>query len=405
MSFDLTTIRQQFPALNQKIHGKDLLYFDNSATTLKPQCVIDAISEYYATINSNIHRGIHYLSQRSTERYEQARETVCRFINAANSCEVIFTRGTTEGINLVAFSVGETFIEEGDEIIISAMEHHSNLVPWQMLCERKRCKLRFIPFNTDGVLDMDVYKSLLNERTRLVAVTAVSNTLGTINPIKEIIQLAHENNSLILIDAAQAIQHMPIDVQALDCDFLAFSGHKIYGPTGIGVLWGKESLLDKMAPYQGGGDMIETVSLEKTIYNKLPFKFEAGTSNYVDAHGLAVALDFVSSLGIEQIAAHEHQLMVHATEGFKQIENLTIYGNSPDKAGAISFLFNGVHPADVGMILDKQGIAVRTGTHCTEPIMQFYGIPGTVRASFGLYNTLEEIDILVSMVKRVSMMF
>ena len=405
MNFDISAIRREFPALDQTVHGKPLSYFDNSATTLKPLVVIDAISDYYRTINSNIHRGIHYLSQQSTERYEQARETVCRFINAAGSCEVIFTRGTTESINLVAFSVGETFIEEGDEIIVSAMEHHSNLVPWQMLCERKRCKLQFIPFDKNGVLDIETYKTLLNERTRLVSVTAVSNSLGTVNPIKEIIEIAHANNSLVMIDAAQAIQHMPIDVQALDCDFLAFSGHKIYGPTGIGVLWGKESLLNKMVPYQGGGDMIETVSLEKTIFNKLPFKFEAGTSNYVDAHGLAVALDFVSSVGLDVIAGHEHQLFEQMTEGLNNIDNLTIYGQSPDKAGAISFLFNGVHPADVGMILDKQGIAVRTGTHCTEPVMQYYGISGTVRASFGMYNTTEEVENLVNTIARIGKMF
>jgi len=405
MNFDLKTIRQQFPALHQQIHGKDLVYLDNSATTLKPQVVIDSISEYYSTINSNIHRGIHYLSQRSTECYEQARETVARFINAKESCEVIFTRGTTDSINLVAFSFGETFLKEGDEIIVSAMEHHSNLVPWQMVCERKKCKLKFIPFDNDGVLDLEIYKSLFTERTRLVSVTAVSNTLGTVNPIKEIIDIAHSFNVVTMIDGAQAIQHMAIDVQALDCDFLAFSGHKIYGPTGIGVLWGKEALLDKMQPYQGGGDMIETVTLEKTTYNKLPFKFEAGTSNYVDAHGLAVAIDFVSSIGIETIACHEHELMLHATKGLKTIENLTIYGNAPIKSGALSFLFNGVHPADVGMILDKQGIAVRTGTHCTEPIMQHYGIPGTVRASFGLYTTIDEIDVLVNTLIRIGRMF
>ena len=399
------TIRQHFPALHQQVHGKDLIYLDNSATTLKPQIVIDAISEYYSTINSNIHRGIHFLSQRSTERYEQARETVAAFINAKESYEVIFTKGTTDSINLVAFSFGETFLEEGDEIIVSAMEHHSNLVPWQMVCERKKCKLRFIPFDNNGVLDLEIYKTLFTERTRLVSVTAVSNTLGTVNPIKEIIDIAHSFNAVVMIDGAQAIQHMAIDVQALDCDFLAFSGHKIYGPTGIGVLWGKEALLDKMQPYQGGGDMIETVTLEKTTYNKLPFKFEAGTSNYVDAHGLAVAIDFVSSIGIETIARHEHELMLHAMEGLKTIENLTIYGNAPIKSGALSFLFNGVHPADVGMILDKQGIAVRTGTHCTEPIMQHYGIPGTVRASFALYTTVDEIDVLVNTLTRIGRMF
>jgi len=399
------TIRQQFPALNQQIHGKDLVYLDNSATTLKPQIVIDAISEYYSTINSNIHRGIHYLSQRSTERYEQARETVAAFINAKESYEVIFTKGTTDSVNLVAYSFGETFLEEGDEIIVSAMEHHSNLVPWQMVCERKKCKLKFIPFDNDGVLDLETYKSLFTERTRLVSVTAVSNSLGTVNPIKEIIDIAHSFNAVIMIDAAQAIQHMAIDVQALDCDFLAFSGHKIYGPTGIGVLWGKEVLLDKMQPYQGGGDMIETVTLEKSSYNKLPFKFEAGTSNYVDAHGLAVAMDYVSSIGIGAIARHEHNLMLHATKRLQAIDNLTIYGNAPIKSGAISFLFNGVHPADVGMILDKQGIAIRTGTHCTEPIMQYYGISGTARASFALYTTIDEIDFFADTLTKVGMMF
>lgn len=399
------TIRQQFPALHQLIHGKDLVYLDNSATTLKPQIVIDAISEYYSTINSNIHRGIHYLSQRSTERYEQARETVAAFINAKESYEVIFTKGTTDSVNLVAYSFGETFLEEGDEIIVSAMEHHSNLVPWQMVCERKKCKLKFIPFDNDGVLDLETYKSLFTERTRLVSVTAVSNSLGTVNPIKEIIEIAHSFNAVIMIDAAQAIQHMAIDVQALDCDFLAFSGHKIYGPTGIGVLWGKEALLDKMQPYQGGGDMIETVTLEKSSYNKLPFKFEAGTSNYVDAHGLAVAMDYVSSIGIEKIARHEHTLMLHATKRLQAIDNLTIYGNAPIKSGAISFLFNGVHPADVGMILDKQGIAIRTGTHCTEPVMQYYGITGTARASFALYTTIDEIDFFADTLTKVGMMF
>jgi len=405
MNFDLKTIRQQFPALRQKIHGKDLVYLDNSATTLKPQVVIDAISEYYSTINSNIHRGIHYLSQRSTERYEQARETVAQFINANESYEVIFTKGTTDSVNLVAFSFGETFLEEGDEIIVSAMEHHSNLVPWQMVCERKKCKLKFIPFNNDGVLDLEIYKTLFTERTRLVSVTAVSNSLGTVNPIKEIIDIAHSFNAVIMIDAAQAIQHMAIDVEALDCDFLAFSGHKIYGPTGIGVLWGKEALLDKMQPYQGGGDMIETVTLEKSSYNKIPFKFEAGTANYVDAYGLAVAMDYVSSIGIDTIARHEHSLMLHAMERLQAIDNLTIYGNAPIKSGALSFLFNGVHPADVGMILDKQGIAIRTGTHCTEPIMQYYGITGTARASFALYTTIEEIDFFADTLIKVGRMF
>jgi len=405
MNFDVYAIRQDFPALSQKVHGKNLIYFDNAATTLKPKVVIDAIVDFYSTVNSNIHRGIHYLSQKSTERYEHARERVAQFINAPHSREVIFTRGATEGINLVAYSFGETFLQEGDEIIVSAMEHHSNLVPWQMLCERKKCILKCIPFNNDGVLNLQVYKNLLNSRTRLVAVTYVSNSLGTINPVKEIIDLAHTVNAAVLIDGAQAIQHLPIDVQALDCDFFVFSGHKIYGPTGIGVLWGKEYLLDKMVPYQGGGDMIETVTLEKTTFNTIPFKFEAGTSNYVDAYALAVALDYVSAIGIEAIAAHEHKLMGYATQKLREIENLIIYGNAPQKSGAISFLFKGVHPADIGMVLDKQGIAIRTGTHCTEPVMQYYGIPGTARLSFGMYNTIEEIDVFISTLIKIGAMF
>jgi len=406
MAYDVQHIRSQFPALDQKVHGKQLVYLDNSATTLKPRVVIDSLVEYYSTVNSNIHRGIHYLSQRSTERYEQARERVRAFINAPHAHEVIFTKGVTEALNLVAYSYGETFLQAGDEIIVSAMEHHSNLVPWQMLARRKGLTLRFIPFDTDGVLDMAAYKAMLAPgRTRMVSVTWVSNSLGTVNPVKEIISLAHDAGARVMIDGAQSIQHMQTDVRDLGCDFYAFSGHKVYGPTGIGVLWGKEELLDQMVPYQGGGDMIETVTLEETTFNKLPFKFEAGTSNYVDAWALAVALDFVSGIGINAIAAHEQHLMEHATRLLNGIDNLVIYGNAPRKSGAISFLFKGVHPADVGMILDKQGIAIRTGTHCTEPVMRFYGIPGTARVSFGMYNTTEEIDILAAMLKRVGQMF
>jgi cysteine desulfurase/selenocysteine lyase len=403
--FDIQKVRSQFPALDQLVHGKQLVYLDNSATTLKPQVVIDSIVEYYSTINSNIHRGIHYLSQRSTERYEEAREVVARFINAPSSREVIFTKGVTESINLVAHSYGETFLNEGDEIITTAMEHHSNLVPWQALADRKHLTLKFVPFNHDGELDMDMFRSMVSEKTRMVSVTWVSNSLGTVNNVKEIIELAHAAGAHVVIDGAQAVQHMATDVQQLGCDFFAFSGHKVYGPTGIGVLWGKEDLLEKMVPYQYGGDMIETVRLEKTTFNRLPFKFEAGTSNYVDAWALAVALNYLSNTGIEAVANHEHMLMEYATSQLKTIDNLVIYGNARHKAGAISFLFKGVHPADVGMILDKQGIAVRTGTHCTEPVMQYYGIPGTARASFAMYNTKEEIDVLVTMLKRVGQMF
>lgn len=402
--YDIQYVRSQFPALNQFVHGKKLVYLDNSATTLKPQVVIDSLVDFYSTINSNIHRGIHYLSQRSTERYEEAREVVKHFINAPFSHEVIFTKGVTDALNLVAFSYGESFMKEGDEVIVSAMEHHSNLVPWQMLAERKKLVLRFIPFDEAGVLDLREYKRMLNEKTKLVSVAWVSNSLGTVNPIKEIIDLAHLVGAHVVVDGAQGIQHLETDVQALGCDFFAFSGHKVYGPTGIGALWGKEALLDRMLPYQGGGDMIESVSLEKTAYNKLPFKFEAGTSNYVDAWALAVALKFVNGIGISAIAEHEHSLMEKATTLMRGIENLTIYGNAPVKSGAISFLFNGVHPADVGLILDKQGIAIRTGTHCTEPVMRYYGIPGTARVSFAMYNTEDEVNFLADTLVRVGRM-
>jgi len=403
--FDINSIRKDFPILHQKIHNYPLIYFDSAATTQKPQQVIDAIVDSYSKTNSNIHRGIHTLSQISTDLYEQARKKVQQFINAPKDSEIIFTKGVTESINLVAFSFGEAFLKPGDEIIVSAMEHHSNLVPWQMVCERKQAKLRFIPFNNNGVLDIETFKSLLNEKTKLVSIVHVSNSLGTINPIKEIIDIAHSYNVPVLIDGAQSVQHIPIDVQALDCDFFAFSGHKIYAPTGIGVLWGKEKWLEKLPPYQGGGDMIETVTLEKTIYNKLPFKFEAGTSNYVGAYALGVALDYIQNIGIQNIAEHEHSLMQYATQKLQQIEGITIYGNAPQKAGAISFLVAGAHPADIGMILDKKGIAIRTGTHCTEPVMQFYNIPGTARISFGMYNTIEEIDVFMEIVTKVSGMF
>lgn len=404
MAYNVTDIRKDFPILKQLVHGKPLVYLDNSATTQKPQCVIDAISKCYSQYNSNIHRGIHKLSQMSTLAYEEARETAARFINAADSCEVIFTRGATESINLVAWSFGE-MLQEGDRIVVSAMEHHSNLVPWQMLALRKKLEISYIQFSHKGELDMEAYTQLLAQKPKLVAVVHVSNSLGTVNPIKNIIDQAHAAGAKVLIDAAQSIQHVPIDVQALDCDFLAFSGHKVYGPTGIGVLYGKADLLNVMPPYQGGGDMIETVSLERTIFNKLPFKYEAGTANYVGAIALGQALKYVSAIGLREISAHEDRLLKLAQDGLSQIPGLTIYGNADKKAGAVSFLIEGAHAADLGMILDKQGIAVRTGTHCTEPVMQFYGITGTARMSFGMYNTDEEVEYAVTMVKRAQMMF
>lgn len=403
--YPIQDIRNDFPILHQKIHGQNFIYFDSAATTQKPQCVIDAIVDMYTRYNSNIHRGIHSLSQKSTELYENAREIVQRFINASKKEEVIFTKGATEAINLVASSLGESYINKGDEIIITAMEHHSNLVPWQILCERKGAVLRFIPFLENGELDMAQYTKLLSAKTKLVSVVHVSNSLGTINPIKEIIDAAHSCYVPVLIDGSQSIQHCPVDVQQLDCDFFVFSGHKIYAPTGIGVLWAKEAWLEKMPPYQGGGDMVETVRLEKTTFNTLPFKFEAGTTNYVGAHALGVALRYVSSIGIESIQTHEHELMQHATKKLQEIEALKIIGTASHKAGAISFWLNGAHPADVGMILDKRGIAIRTGTHCTEPVMHYYGIPGTARISFGMYNTIEEIDSCMQVLRKVASMF
>lgn len=403
--FNIDSIRNDFPILHQKIHNHDFIYFDSAATTQKPQQVIDAIVHAYSKTNSNIHRGIHTLSQISTDMYEQARKKVQSYIHAAKSEEIIFTKGVTESINLVAYSFGEAFISQGDEIIISAMEHHSNLVPWQMLCERKQAILRFIPFNSDGVLDIESFKNSFSDKTKLVSVVHISNSLGTINPIKQIIEIAHSHGVPVCIDGAQSVQHTPIDVQDLDCDFFAFSGHKMYAPTGIGVLWGKESWLEKMPPYQGGGDMIETVTLEKTTYNTLPFKFEAGTSNYVGAHALGIAIDYIQSIGIEAIQNHEHALLLHATDLLKTIEGITIIGNSPHKAGAISFIVQGAHPADVGLILDKKGIAIRTGTHCTEPVMHYFGIPGTARMSFGMYNTINEIDTCCEILQKVTRMF
>ena len=392
--------RKDFPILEQQVYKKPLVYLDNAATTQKPQVVIDAMKRYYETINSNIHRGVHCLSQQATEEFEKARRCVQQFINAAHDYEVIFTRGATESINLVASCFGRTFIGEGDEIILSAMEHHSNIVPWQFLCEERGAKLKVLPFDDDGVLCLDQLDPLITPRTKIVAVTHVSNTLGTCNPVAEIIRIAHAHNVPVMLDGAQAVAHQPVDVQALDCDFYCFSGHKMYGPMGIGVMYGKEGWLNRMKPYQGGGEMISAVTFEKTTYNELPFKFEAGTPSVGDAIGLRTAIEYMQQIGIQNIARHEAELLQYATEKLQQINGLRIYGRAPHKAAVISFLVGNSHPYDVGVLLDHQGVAVRTGHHCTQPIMDRFGIPGTVRASFALYNTREEVDALVAAVAR-----
>ena len=396
-------IRKEFPILTQTVYGKPLIYLDNAATTQKPQCVIDAISNAYCTINANVHRGVHHLSQVATEEFEQARRTVQQFIGAAHSHEIIFTRGTTESINLVASSFGNTFLKEGDEVIISTMEHHSNIVPWQMLRDRIGIVLRVIPLTSDEKLDMEAYKALFNERTKLVSITHVSNVMGVTNPVKECIEIAHNHNVPVLIDGAQSAPHIKIDVQLLDADFFVMSGHKVYAPTGIGVLYGKEKWLIAMQPYHGGGEMIQTVRFEKTTYNELPYKFEAGTPDYVGAIALGKALEWVNSKGIEKIAAHEQMLTRYAVEKLSEIPHMRIFGK-PDGA-AVSFLVGDIHPADLGTILDHLGIAIRTGHHCAQPLIDHFGIPGTVRASFAAYNTKEEVDILVEGIKRAVKMF
>ena len=396
-------IRKEFPILTQTVYGKPLIYLDNAATTQKPQCVIDAISNAYCTINANVHRGVHHLSQVATEEFEQARRTVQQFIGAAHSHEIIFTRGTTESINLVASSFGNTFLKEGDEVIISTMEHHSNIVPWQMLRDRIGIVLRVIPLTSDEKLDMEAYKALFNERTKLVSIAQVSNVMGVTNPVKECIEIAHNHNVPVLIDGAQSAPHIKIDVQLLDADFFVMSGHKVYAPTGIGVLYGKEKWLNAMQPYHGGGEMIQTVRFEKTTYNELPYKFEAGTPDYVGAIALGKALEWVNSIGIEEIAAHEQMLTRYAVEKLREIPQMRIFGK-PDGA-AVSFLVGDIHPADLGTILDHLGIAIRTGHHCAQPLIDHFGIPGTVRASFAAYNTKEEVDILVEGIKRAVKMF
>lgn len=401
--FDPNNIREQFPILQREVYGKKLIYLDNAATTQKPLSVIEAITEAYTNVNANVHRGVHFLSQKATEQYEDARETVRAFINARHRHEIIFTRGTTESINLVASSFGDSFLGAGDEVIVSTMEHHSNIVPWQLLVERLGIKLRVIPLTADAKLDKEAYRALFNEKTRFVSITHTSNVMGVTNPVKEFIDIAHEHNVPVLIDGAQSVPHKKVDVQELDADFFVFSGHKIYGPTGIGVLYGKEEILNRMKPYQGGGEMIQTVRFEKTTFNELPYKFEAGTPDYVGAIALAKALDFVSSIGIDVIAAHEQQLTRYALEQLREIPGMRIFGE-PDGA-AISFLVGDIHPADLGTLLDRLGIAIRTGHHCAQPLIDHFGIPGTVRASFAIYNTREEVDALIAGINRVAKMF
>lgn len=397
--FSVREIRDDFPALRQLIYGKNLIYFDNGATSQKPQFVLDAINQYYSKNNANIHRGVHRLSQQATSDYEDSRRFIASYINAASSDEIIFTKGTTDGINLVAYSYGE-LLKEGDEILISAMEHHSNIVPWQMLCERKKCVLKVIPINKRGDLLMDEYEKLLSHKTKLVSVTHISNTLGTINPVKEIIDKAHAVGAKVLIDGAQSIQHKAIDVRDMDCDFFVFSSHKVFGPTGIGVLYGKEHLLEKMPPYQGGGDMIKKVTFEKTTYNDLPYKFEAGTPHIAGGICLGKALQYMSQFNIQDIENHETMLNDYARDLLSTFEDMNIIGESKKRASVVSFIIDGVHPFDLGTLLDKQGIAVRTGHHCTQPLMDFYNIPGTVRASFAFYNTKEEIDHFITAVEK-----
>lgn len=405
MGLDINKIRQDFPILTKEIYKKPLVYLDNAATTQKPLCVIEKIKEGYCNCNANIHRGVHFLSQMATEAHEAARENVRSFINAASAREVIFTRGTTEAINLVASSFGDSQCSEGDEIIISQMEHHSNIVPWQLLQSRKGTTLKVIPFDENGILKVEELEKMITPKTKLVSVTHASNTLATINPIKEIIRIAHAHNVPVLVDGAQSIPHFSVDVQDLDVDFYVFSGHKVYGPTGIGVLYGKERWLDAIPPYQGGGEMIKKVTFEKTTFNELPFKFEAGTPDYIGSTALSAALDYVKGIGLENISKHEHELLEYARTRMAEIEGMRFIGNSPQRSGLVSFLVGDIHPYDMGSILDKLGIAVRTGHHCAEPVMQAFGIEGTVRASFAMYNTKEEIDTLVAGIERARKMF
>lgn len=404
--YDINKIRDSFPILSRTVYGKPLVYLDNGATTQKPLCVLDAMREEYLNVNANVHRGVHWLSQQATDLHEAARETVRKFINARSTNEIVFTRGTTESLNLVASSFTEGCMKEGDEVIVSTMEHHSNIVPWQLQAQRRGIVLKVIPMTEEGVLDLDAYRKLFTERTRLVSITHVSNVLGTVNPIKEMTHIAHEHGAPVMVDGAQSVPHFAVDVQELDCEFLAFSGHKVYGPTGVGVLYGKEAWLDRLPPYQGGGEMIEHVSFEKTTFERPPLKFEAGTPDYIATHGLAKALDYVSSLGMDNILSHEQDLTRYALQQLRTVEGIHIYGHSNDSGDAvISFNVGNIHPMDLGTLLDQLGIAVRTGHHCAQPLMDRLGVLGTVRASFGLYNTREEVDALVAGIKRVSVMF
>lgn len=405
LPLDAETLRADFPVLREQVNGKPLVYLDNAASTQKPRVVIERLKRYYETENANVHRGVHDLSRRATDAFEGARETVRGFINASDAKEIIFVRGATEAINLVAWSFGQKYVKKDDEIVISTMEHHSNIVPWQMLCERTGAHLKVIPMNRDGELDMDAYTGMLGSRTRLVAVGHVSNALGTVNPVAEIIDRAHRKNIPVLIDGAQSVPHMPVDVREMGCDFFVFSGHKMYGPTGIGVLYGRAELLEAMPPYQGGGDMIRSVTFEKTTFNSLPYKFEAGTPDISGAVGLAAAMDYLTGIGMERIAAHEASLLEYATPRLLDLEGFSIYGNAKDKAAVISFLFGDVHPHDIGTILDQSGVAIRTGHHCAQPVMDFYSIPATARASFGLYNTRRDVDRLVDGLNEIKEVF
>ena len=404
--YDITKVRESFPILSRTVYGKPLIYLDNGATTQKPLCVLDAMREEYLNVNANVHRGVHWMSQQATDLHEAARETVRKFINARSTTEIVFTRGTTESLNLVASSFVEGCMKEGDEVIVSTMEHHSNIVPWQLQEQRKGIVLKVIPMTDEGELQLEAYEKLFTERTKLVSVTQVSNVLGTVNPVKEMIRIAHEHGVPVVVDGAQSVPHFAVDVQDLDCDFLAFSGHKVYGPTGVGVLYGKEEWLDRLPPYQGGGEMIERVSFEKTTFERPPLKFEAGTPDYVATHGLATALDYVTSLGMDNILAHEQDLTRYALQQLREIEGMHIYGHRNDSGDAvISFNVGDIHHMDLGTLLDQLGIAVRTGHHCAQPLMDRLGILGTVRASFGLYNTREEVDALVAGIKRIAIMF
>ena len=401
ISFDVASVRKDFPILSSLVHGKPLVYLDNAATTQKPQIVLDTLTKYYTEQNSNIHRGVHHLSEVATFEYEKARGKVKNLLNAADSKEIIFTKGTTDGINLVAHSYGRKYISAGDEVIVSAMEHHSNIVPWQLLCEERGAKLKIIPMNDEGELLINDFEKILSPKTKIVSVVYVSNSLGTINPIKKIIDLSHTNGTPVLIDGAQSVAHMKVDVNALDCDFFVFSGHKIFGPTGIGVLYGKSEWLEKMIPYQGGGDMIRSVTFEKTTFNDLPFKFEAGTPNIAGGIGLGAAIDYVQKIGLDAIGEYEHDLLEYGTDALQSVRGLRIIGTAKEKANVISFVLENAHPHDIGTILDREGIAIRTGHHCTQPVMQRFGIPATARASLSVYNTKEEIDILVRGIGKV----